>query len=100
MAVWNHEPSCLTCCDQILSLTFSADAAFFLLCDAALTFGAVGAGPAGQTLTVTVPVAACGVVGTVNAHFRTPFAVVARRTNCNTQKVKQRKADVCDDPYV
>lgn len=53
---------------------------------AVLTYGAVGGGPAGQTFTVTVPVVARGVVGTVDAHLRALFAVVADRTNCKTDK--------------
>lgn len=47
-------------------------------------YGAVSRGPAGQTLAVTVPVVACGVVGTVDTHFRTQFAVVTSWTNLIT----------------
>lgn len=60
--------------------------------DAALTYGAVGRSPAGQTFTVSVPVVTGGVVGAVHTHFRTQFAIVAMWTDCNahhhTGKVK------------
>lgn len=53
----------------------------------ALTYGAVGRRPARQTLTVAVPVVACGVVGTVNTHLRAEFAIKAGRTDCKTDSV-------------
>lgn len=55
-----------------------------MLCDVALTYGAVSCGPARQTFTVTVPGVARGVVDTVNTNFRTEFAIVAIWTNCKT----------------
>lgn len=50
-----------------------------------LTDWAVSSRPAGQTFTVTISVVACGVVGTVDTHFRAMLAIIASWTNCNTR---------------
>lgn len=47
-------------------------------------YGTVRSSPSRQTLTVTVPVVACGVVGTVNTHLGALFAVVSSWTNLIT----------------
>lgn len=52
-----------------------------------LTDGAVSSSPASQAFTVTIPVVACGVVGTVNTHFRTLFAIKASWANCKTHNI-------------
>lgn len=71
---------------------FTTDNALFLLLyNVTLTYGAVSSRPAGQTFTVAVPVVTCGVVGTVDTHFRALLAIIASWTNCNTHTMKPVK---------
>lgn len=72
-------------CSSLRSHTFASRKSTFPV--ALLTYGAVSSSPAGQTFAVAVPVVTRGVVGTVNTHFRTQFAIVACWTNCKTHNV-------------
>lgn len=47
-------------------------------------YGAVSRSPARQTLTVTVPMVTCGVVGTVNTHLGTLLTIVTSWTSLIT----------------